>query len=957
MTTSLGPITTTLEEEVKQELRRHGIAIWLDKDAVYNGYVDQLVERYKQEQFPFPIIPFRGSYLEMLLALEPYGNRDLPDRLLIHMPGHTEDSIRKTPLLELYHCGIRFRKALNTLIRQAASGRINPDQIEAYLNTGVTDLSAADQWLETACSKSQGDLAQYLESLKLEWVLDSLVTNTSNFKSNFSDIHSLSILADYLYRKTGMDDDFQTFYRQSSALSFNDLGETFAAWLLCVEYVHDLARSPRLNALKRLKKLSTPLKQTCNRLVHHLRQSHPEAYESLARQAEGRLELELKDVLPEDLGKIDTFLSEENAILNGAMQALRTEEWDRALVWAQVRQDTPSFWLNRDRTRRIEWSLIRDAANFGLALVQYSHPLKNRNNLSSALEGYTQTGFEVDCAHRKFEQQRTKLLSSTLPHFAPLLEISDQLRLRYRAWADALAQDFAKVCESDGFLPEAPLQQRSLYEQVVHPLTQTNAKTAYFLIDAFRYEMATELIAAFEGPGTSVTLKARYAELPTITAVGMNVLAPLSKSGKLTLGGSQGFKGFKTGEYTVRKPEERVRAMGDRSVDNVNSGRRRVRLLKLSEVCDRSTTSLKKSCAKADLIVVHSKEIDDAGEANLGLIAFEECLKQLTSAWNRLKSIGINEFVLTADHGFLLQDQTTQQTSWGTIRDPQRRYVLDEHHRLEKDTVSVSLSALNYEGQTGYLIFRNDTAVFNTGKPGATFVHGGNTLQERVIPVLSVSHRNQPNPKITKYCVELQSQSDIAGFSRLKVRVKPALDAQGVLNFTGAKTINLALKVPERPDIQVNIKDVPNVTFQNQQIPIAPDDDWIEVVFDLAGPQDERVRIEVYHPDASEDVKSAVLESYFKVAGKLRRKNEVDAPNSVQTSNDWHESFADPAVGQVFVHLEQHGSITEAELAGILGNPRKVRRFSVTFEEYLQKVPFSVRIEATSSGKRYVKQT
>ena len=61
-------IATTLEEELKHELRQHGIVVWLDKDAAYNSYVDRLVERYQQEQFPFPVIPFRGSYLEMMLA-------------------------------------------------------------------------------------------------------------------------------------------------------------------------------------------------------------------------------------------------------------------------------------------------------------------------------------------------------------------------------------------------------------------------------------------------------------------------------------------------------------------------------------------------------------------------------------------------------------------------------------------------------------------------------------------------------------------------------------------------------------------------------------------------------------------------------------------------------------------------------------------------------------------------
>jgi PglZ domain len=269
--------------------------------------------------------------------------------------------------------------------------------------------------------------------------------------------------------------------------------------------------------------------------------------------------------------------------------------------------------------------------------------------------------------------------------------------------------------------------------QVLHPLTQGHKKVAYFLIDAFRYEMATELIQEFEGAGTTVTLKGRYAELPSITAVGMNILAPVHQNGRVILAGSDGFKGFKTGEYTVRKPDERVRAMSEKSVDNISAGRRRVRGLTLAEICNWSTTSLKQSCANTNLVVVHSREIDDAGEANVGLATFETWLQQIKSAWNHLKSIGINEFVFTADHGFLLQDQTTQEKPY---RDSHRRYVLAKEPRLEEEMVTVSLNALKYEGQEGYLLFRKDTAVFASGIPGVTFVHGGNSLQERVIRML-----------------------------------------------------------------------------------------------------------------------------------------------------------------------------------------------------------------------------
>jgi len=57
----------------------------------------------------------------------------------------------------------------------------------------------------------------------------------------------------------------------------------------------------------------------------------------------------------------------------------------------------------------------------------------------------------------------------------------------------------------------------------------------------------------------------------------------------------------------------------------------------------------------------------------------------------------------------------------------------------------------------------------------------------------------------------------------------------------------------------------------------------------------------------------------------------------------------------VFLHLAQYNAITETELVRLLGTPRKVRQFALHFETHRQKVPFSVSVETTATGKRYVK--
>jgi hypothetical protein len=114
MTTNLGPVSKTLEADVREWVRKHGIVVWLDLDNHYCGFIDRLMLLRKQGELPYEVRAYRGSYLELLLALEPLESGTGKTPLVIHLPGFNEDSVRSTPLLELYSAGVRYRKALET---------------------------------------------------------------------------------------------------------------------------------------------------------------------------------------------------------------------------------------------------------------------------------------------------------------------------------------------------------------------------------------------------------------------------------------------------------------------------------------------------------------------------------------------------------------------------------------------------------------------------------------------------------------------------------------------------------------------------------------------------------------------------------------------------------------------------------------------------------------------------
>ncbi len=71
---------------------------------------------------------------------------------------------------------------------------------------------------------------------------------------------------------------------------------------------------------------------------------------------------------------------------------------------------------------------------------------------------------------------------------------------------------------------------------------------------------------------------------------------------------------------------------------------------------------------------------------------------------------------------------------------------------------------------------------------------------------------------------------------------------------------------------------------------------------------------------------------------------------------EWSDKFVDnPHLG-VLQHIEKHGTITESEASSKLGNARSVRQFANKLEEYAQDLPFSIRVESSPKGNRYLKE-
>lgn len=937
-----GPVSQALEADLREQARQHGVVVWLDKEGTYTTFADALSERAADGEFAIPVRRFRGSYLEVMLALEGIADSITKTPLIVHVPGHTEESIAQTPLFEIYAAGRRYRRALATAVREAALGLATPETTEAFLAGDVT-MEAADAWL-IGLRDARDGRERDLSPFSPDALFDALLP-TGSLAAEAGDPALARSVRRRAAATLGVAETWWSEYARNDA---SDLSTPLAGWALCVEFVHDLRRLPNDERLGALKALPRPAVAACQKLAAHARKRHPDVYARIADEYEIELEQEASSASAADLGKIDTFRFEDRVVLVAALDALDGAKFEVAYEYAIERTAEDSFWPTYVRGRQIAWQLVKLAAQLGRALTASALLLDDVRNVGEAIERYTNAGYVVDTAHRELEQARHQLAHLEIEEVTTLRKRLDALRGAYRAWADGVAGTFNALCRAEGFLPAAELQQRTLFDDVVAPAAK-QAPTAYFMVDGLRFEMGKQLAQSLDSKTADVVVKARLAELPTVTEVGMNVLAPLAREGKLQpdINERGEIRGFRSSEARISVPDDRRKAIHERV------GGKTCPRLSLEEVLDRDVTKLRRAIAEARLVIVHCEGIDKSGEKGVGLSVFERELQYLRSAWRQLFEAGVRRFVFAADHGFLIHDPITRAPivhGFKTV--PKRRHVVSFDHLDRPEEVAIDAASLGYETSRGtWFLVPETTAPFDVGDRAKDFVHGGNSLQERVIPVLTVIHKHAAGTSTARFAVEAKALKPVARMHCVELRVTAS--GQTGLAFGSAKEIELVIECIDGAGVQAQVCDARDARLTGAGV-IATVDQRCEVYFRLTGPRDERVRIQVRQAGGGANVDSCSLVERFEVE---RTQPATVAPTSPSFENKdaWLNEMPAGGIRDVFRHISVHGSVNEAEATQMLGGARAFRKFSRELDEHAKLAPFKVRVSVVSGTKCYVR--
>ena len=722
------PLHEYVSRQLAEKLKAKKVVVWYDPRREFAPFIAELrgSVRTSEEAVPVTVggLPTRlteydGSMFELRAVVEPFVCGDAPSEcVIVYLPGCERDR-QGSVLMELEKAGDCYEPQLKQLARNVLRQRYTDGVIDEMLapeRVSYEDLARASS--DTSSTEPPSVLKSIFHDVT---GTDGMIASWLARDERDAEIEAkeaLRELVKLVRSKLGLElpDDAPLPKLRSITLRYVLAGE-FRSNLNC-------SPPPALDAI------SAPTTKdeeaAVGDLARLLRTKFFETYPALADRVESELGLRDADLPADALRSIDTFRFEERTLLAHCGDLVAEKKFDQALAIVGGREH--SFWLDRDVGRKAQWEACRRMAELGSLGVSVRGAIgKAAGDANAWIDAYASKDgwFRLDQAQRRLEAWVANLDDE--PEERPL----GVVRGVYEDACRAMADGFTRALVAAKWTVSASLHQTRIYSEVV---SEQPKPVAYFFVDAMRFEMGVELAERLP-KSVEISVRPAICALPSITPIGMAALQP---------GASSSFSVVEqAGTLGVRIENS---FLSDLAARKKFSASRVPRLadVALDELLSLQPSRLAKKIEGAQVIIVRSQEIDHAGERGFTFHArqvMDTVIDNLARAIRKLAAAGVEHGVLTADHGHLFfpidRDKSMRiDAPGGNEVDLHRRCWIGRGGATPAGCVRVTASALGYDSDLDF-VFPLGSEVFKAGGDLA-FHHGGPSLQELVIPVVTV---------------------------------------------------------------------------------------------------------------------------------------------------------------------------------------------------------------------------
>ncbi|MEE9368271.1 MAG: BREX-1 system phosphatase PglZ type A [Pontiella sp.] len=461
--------------------------------------------------------------------------------------------------------------------------------------------------------------------------------------------------------------------------------------------------------------------------------THRDAFETLSTTCADILGIE-NDLTKRDLKElreVDFFELIDRRIISELMQHILHKSLAAELVETLIRARKGSHW---HETYHHFYSTLEFAQAFFELLSAADLQVEN---VELGFKKYTTTWFRIDQLYRKvifhYRESKQGLLRPLLEQVENYYSNNFLLKL-----GDTWQQ---KIESHTGWSIEGIPQQNRFFMDHVSP----KKKVVVIISDAMRYEIGEELWRRIRNENRyEAELGFQQSSLPSYTQLGMAALLP-HKNLEIVDKGL-----VKVDEKPSSGTENRSKILSQA----VAGGAVGIKADDFSALGKEDSRALVKN---HDVVYIYHNRIDYTGDKRESeervFNATEETLEELMVLVKRLASANATNMLITADHGFLYQNNELDESDFvgSDSADPNvfyhdRRFLLGSTLSNKDFAVRYSAEDLGLAGTTEVQIPRSINRMRRKGS-GSRFVHGGSTLQEVVVPVITINKKRSDDTR------------------------------------------------------------------------------------------------------------------------------------------------------------------------------------------------------------------
>ena len=454
------------------------------------------------------------------------------------------------------------------------------------------------------------------------------------------------------------------------------------------------------------------------------------ALKKLARQAETDLDYaeQAANASLDDLVATDIFDAGEREIIRRLIDGIASQTMPPSNTADTIRaRRRDSIWFD-------DYDKLYTAISAAAELLPAIRSARTDvSNFDEGLTRYRDVLFRIDQLYRQYTHA-----SQTAEFKQPLEALNEQVE-------NAYVSDFLsnlgitwqqQIDQIDKWSSLALSSQSSFYDHYIAPVVRGGRKKAVVVIsDAMRFEVAEELASKIRGENKfDAQIEAVLGVLPSYTQLGMAALLPHRAIGHSEDGDPVLVDGVPSDGTPNRA--KILAAVGGTAIQAT-------KLVKMKPAERRELYSAHQ------VLYVYHDTIDATGDKapseHRTFKAVDDALDELVDIVKKLASANATNIFVTADHGFLYQESKLAPQFNLTVK-PQgdevvvtnRRYVLG---RGLKDDDAFRHFWPDQLGLSSDLEVQIPNSICRIVKPGAgfQFVHGGASLQEIVVPVVSIN--------------------------------------------------------------------------------------------------------------------------------------------------------------------------------------------------------------------------